>query len=172
MASRRQKPWKQPHGVAKGVGSVVAKLSLGPQYLELQVANAWRDAVGDSIARRSSAGKLDRGTLHVTVESPAWTTELRFIEKDIVLRVNERFALYAPMGPKAPVKRLSLHVGALPAPPPKPVKAPPIPPATHEQRREVEARLKEIEDPEVRAAAREMLLRAVASDAAVAARSR
>lgn len=172
MASRRQKPWKQPHGVAKGVGSVVAKLSLGPQYLELQVANAWRDAVGDSIARRSSAGKLDRGTLHVVVESPAWTTELRFIEKDIVQRVNERFAIYAPMGPKAPVKRLFLQVGALPAPPPKPVKPLPLPPATAEQRREVEARLQGIEDPDVRTAAREMLLRAMASDAAVAARSR
>ena len=172
MASRRQKPWKQPNAVAKGVGSVVAKLSLGPQYLELQVANAWRDAVGESIARRSSAGKLDRGTLHVIVESPAWTTELRFIEKDIVQRVNERFALYAPMGPKAPVKRLALNIGALPAPPPKPVKPPPLPPATPEQRRDVEARLKGIEDPEVRAAAREMLLRALASDAAFAARRR
>lgn len=172
MASRRQKPWKQPTGVAKGVGSVVAKLSLGAEYLELQVANAWRDAVGDSIARRSAAGKLDRGTLHVVVESPSWKTELGFMEKDIVGQVNQRFAVYAPMGPKAPVKRLHLHVGALPAPPPKPVKAAPLPPATPEQRREVEARLQGIEDPDVRAAAREMLLRAVASDAVAAARKR
>ena len=103
--ARRKKPWKQPKSAAEGVGSVLAKLELGPKLLDLRVRRAWTSAVGESIARRSEATLFERGVLHVTVESPTWKNELVFIEKDVVARVNERFAAEVPNGPKTPSAR-------------------------------------------------------------------
>lgn len=155
-------------GVSKGVGSVLQKLSLAGRLVEMRVLEAWAEAVGDSIARRSVATALDRGTLHVTVENPTWKNELVFIEKDIVQRVNERLAETTPPGSaRNPVRRLRLHVGAVEAPVRRTVKVrPESPPPTVDMVREVERRIADLEDPDVREAARRLLLRSLAQDAA------
>ena len=168
MARRSRKPWKPPVGVSKGVGSVLQKLSLGGRLVEMRVLEAWADAVGDSIARRSVATALDRGTLHVTVENPTWKNELVYIEKDIVKRVNERILETTPPGStRNPVRNLRLHVGAVEAPVRRAVRPRPDapPPPTADMEREVERRIADLEDPDVREAARRLLLRSLAQDA-------
>lgn len=160
VARRSQKPWKQARAVGTAVESVLGKLELRAELIELNVRNAWTDAVGESIARRSAATKLAQGTLVVTVESPTWKNELTFIEADIIKRVNECFQKRLPgSSAKTPVKKLRLQVGALPPPPKKKEPPPPgLPPATAKDEEDVERRLEGVTDPEVRAAARAMLL--------------
>ncbi len=158
--ARKKKPWKQPKSAAEGVGSVLAKLELGPRLLDLRVRKAWREAVGESIARRSEATEFERGTLHVTVESPTWKNELLFISKDVIQRVNERFAEDTPGAPKNPVRALKLSVGSVAPPPPKPKPIPPPAPPSLEDAREVEKRVEAITDPDLKDAARRLLLKA------------
>ena len=157
---------KPPKESATEVWSVLKKLDLNEptweltgKLRELNACKAWVDAVGDSIARRSAATTLARGTLHVVVESPAWKNELHYIEQDILRRVNARYHELLPKDPAGdPVKRLRMTIGALPAPPPKePAKAK-LPPPTESEQREVDERLANVTDPEVRAAARRFLL--------------
>lgn len=148
------------------VWSMLKKLELGEEtweltakLRELNACRAWFESVGDSIARRSAATSLSRGTLHVVVESTTWRTELRFIENDIVTRVNARYRELLPKDPQGtPVKRLSLSVGALPAPPKPPPPKQKLPPATDEEIEAVDARLADVKDPDVREAARTFLL--------------
>ncbi len=154
----RGKPWKPPQAVSVGVGGVLAKLELEARRVELNACEAWTDSVGESIARRSAAVRLARGTLFVTVESPAWVHELHFIEREIVERLNRRFRERQPAGPPEPVKRLRLQLGTLPAPRPPPPAKPVRRPPTPEERRATDARLEGVRDPELREAARRLLL--------------
>lgn len=142
---------------------MLAKLELGPKLLDLRVRAAWGAAVGDSIARRSEATLFERGTLYVTVESPTWKNELVFIAKEVIERVNNRFGQDVPSASSNPVQNLKLQVGAVPPPKPKPKpkpEPPPPPPNLHEAR-DVEKRIASITDPDLKDAARSLLLKAV-----------
>lgn len=164
MKPRHKKPWKQPVAVTAGVTSVLRKMELNGKLLELKVREAWRDAVGESIARRSAPSELERGTLHLTVESPTWMNELHFIEKEILERVNAKYRELTPGATDTPVKRIKMHRGVLPPLPPRPVKKESKPVATLEEIRGVEERLREVQDPDLRDAARKMLLKTVVAD--------
>ena len=167
-----KKPMRPVKASSTEVWSMLKKLELSePMYdltnklRELNASRAWRESVGDSIPRRSAATTLFRGTLRVVVEAPAWRTELRFIEADIVRRVNERYKELLPNDPVGPpVKRLDLVVGALPAPPPPEPPKQKLRPATASEAEQVEARLREVSDPDVRSAARSFLLAALRAE--------
>lgn len=167
-----KKPMRPVKASSTEVWSLLKKLELSePMYdltnklRELNACRAWVESVGDSIARRSAAITLARGTLRVVVEAPAWRTELRFIEADIVRRVNERYKELLPNDPLGPpVKRLELVVGALPAPPPPEPPKQKLRPATASEAEQVEARLADVKDPDVRSAARTFLLAALRAE--------
>jgi hypothetical protein len=147
-----------------GLGSVLKKLELDGKLVELRVKAAWRDAVGDGIARRAVPTELERSTLHLTVESPAWENELRFVEKDVLFRVNQRYRELTPGSGLSPVKQLKMHRGVLPPLPPRPKPPEDAPVPTDDERRRVEARLTAVQDPELREAARELLLQTLIAD--------
>lgn len=166
--------FRPPKASSTEVWSLLKKLDLGePLYeltgklRELNVCRAWRESVGESIARRSAATSLARGVLHVVVEAPAWRNELVFIEAEIVQRVNERYKELLPNDPVGPpVRKLRLSVGALPAPPrPEPPREK-LPAATAAETRDVEARLADVKDPDVREAARKFLLASLRAERA------
>ena len=108
-----------------------------------------------------------RGVLNVVVEAPAWRNELVFIEAEIVRRVNARYKELLPNDPVGPpVKKLRLSVGALPAPPAPPPPKEKLRAATDVEARDVDARLAEVKDPEVRDAARKFLLASLRAERA------
>lgn len=166
--------FRPPKASSTEVWSLLKKLELSePLYdlthklRELNACRAWRESVGESIARRSAATALGRGVLNVVVEAPAWRNELVFIEAEIVRRVNERYKVLLPNDPVGPpVRKLRLSVGALPAPPqPEPPREK-LPPATASEARDVETRLAAVKDPDVRDAARSFLLAALRAERA------
>ena len=52
------------------------------------VRGAWQRAVGEKVAERSEAARLDKGVLRVTVSSASWSTELRFLKDEIMEKMN------------------------------------------------------------------------------------
>lgn len=107
--------------------------------------STWRDAVGPRIADRTRVGSLVRGALTIYAASSTWANELTFLTTDILARLRAagvdvhtlKFRLKdlgAPPGPRTAASRA----------PQAPVKAP-LPPA-------LEARLAQVDDPELRAA--------------------
>jgi len=66
------------------------KLELGGALDQYQVARAWEEVVGDSVARRSKVDQLTPdGTLFIQVENPTWRTELHYMHDDLVNRLGE-----------------------------------------------------------------------------------
>jgi predicted nucleic acid-binding Zn ribbon protein len=68
--------------------SVLSKLGLDQRFKEQQVLNLWPTVVGEELAARTKATKVDRGVLHVHVDHGAWMQELHFIEKDLLRKLR------------------------------------------------------------------------------------
>ncbi len=50
----------------------------------------WADAVGTNVARHARPLRFEAGTLTVLVDSPAWHHQLRFLEAEILAKLNAR----------------------------------------------------------------------------------
>ncbi|UCG53228.1 MAG: DUF721 domain-containing protein [Candidatus Latescibacterota bacterium] len=50
----------------------------------------WAEVVGEEIAARTRAVRIDKGTLYVNVDHSAWTHELHFMEKEILKRLRDK----------------------------------------------------------------------------------
>jgi len=48
----------------------------------------WDEIVGDGLAAHARPRSLRRGTLVIAVADPAWATQLRFLEADLVARIR------------------------------------------------------------------------------------
>ena len=47
------------------------------------VFGLWHELVGDQVASHVTPLKLDRGRLLIEVDDPAWSTHMKFLERDI-----------------------------------------------------------------------------------------
>ena len=50
---------------------------------------SWPDMVGESVAQHTRPRSLRDGTLVVSVDEPAWATQLRWLEADLLARLAE-----------------------------------------------------------------------------------
>ncbi len=59
--------------------------SLGSPNLDAVsgVFGLWHELVGDQVAQYVTPVKLDRGRLVIEVDDPAWSTHMKFLERDI-----------------------------------------------------------------------------------------
>jgi hypothetical protein len=67
------------------------------------LAAAWREAVGQDVARRTRPGKYRDGTLQVLTAGSAWSHQLTFLAPAIIERLRER-------APGVPLQRLRFIV--------------------------------------------------------------
>ena len=64
--------------------------SLGSPNLDTVsgVFGLWNDLVGDQVAKHVTPIKLDRGRLLIEVDDPAWSTHMKFLERDICTQLS------------------------------------------------------------------------------------
>ena len=64
--------------------------SLGSPNLDTVsgVFGLWNDLVGDQVAQHVMPIKLDRGRLLIEVDDPAWSTHMKFLERDICTQLS------------------------------------------------------------------------------------
>jgi hypothetical protein len=121
-----------------------------------RLASAFRKAVGAVIAQHAQPRRLQRGVLHVAVDSPVWLQELTFLRAELAAKVSRVFG--------EEVREMKLRLARRPLMPldtEHPPPSPPTPPAelTPEARAEVERATADLEgDPELR----EAVMRAMA----------
>ena len=149
MGNRRPRPSGGPPAAASRITSPqrVGSLLGGVQREAARAAgvgpvdrDTWRLVVGDRIANRTMADRLQGDVLEVRVASSVWAQELSLLSADIIARLRER---------RIRVTRIRFRVGEIPAldaaepmaPPPAPV---PIPD-------ELQARLSALDDPDLAA---------------------
>jgi hypothetical protein len=74
------------------IGTVMKEFGLGERLREEEVLAAWRETVGEFIARHSSPSRLINGVLQVRVLQPSMLYELdRTMRPEIVRKLKLRF---------------------------------------------------------------------------------
>ena len=88
-------PWHplpgDPSSDPTAVGDVVERLVRGWGAASASTTRTvfadWEEIVGGPLAARSRPRSLRRGRLVVAVSDPAWATQLRFLEAELVARI-------------------------------------------------------------------------------------
>ena len=89
-----EEPFPKDTAAAVGglVESVLGKLGLKTRIREEEIKAAWKDVVGDFLARHSAPAALENGTLVVHVLQPTVHFELeRVWKRKLLLKLQERF---------------------------------------------------------------------------------
>ncbi|MGA0878268.1 MAG: DciA family protein [Ilumatobacteraceae bacterium] len=92
----------EPVPLSRGLDRLLKSLRGGDRRTTATVFSRWADLVGEPVCHHVRPLKLDTGVLIVEVDDPAWATQLKFLEADLLRRLN---------GPdQAPVDRLEIRV--------------------------------------------------------------
>ena len=93
---RRRRPRNpEPQTAASLVAHVVARIGGDDRGLEQRVSLAWKEAVGESLARRARPGAVRGKTLYVRVESSSLAHELTLLKRQVLERLGR--ALGGPL---------------------------------------------------------------------------
>ena len=87
MSPKHYKPLREDPGPRR-IGDSIEQLRPGSTALST-LAERWSEVVGEALAAHVRPTKLAGGTLVIAVDDPAWATQLRFLETDLVARCNE-----------------------------------------------------------------------------------
>jgi len=79
------------------LGSVLKKLlrdlHIEKKVYQNQALLVWNEVVGEKISKISHAESVENGILFVHVENPSWRTELSYLKRDIINRLNNRIGM-------------------------------------------------------------------------------
>jgi predicted nucleic acid-binding Zn ribbon protein len=77
-----------PVSVGDAAAMVGQELGLAEPLVFTRLVDAWADLVGDAIAAHSRVRAVRNGVIEVVVDSPAWASEFRYLESDLVARAS------------------------------------------------------------------------------------
>lgn len=78
-----------PERVGATLEHLVRHLGWGPRTRAVGVIADWERIVGPEVAAHARAVASEGGTLVVAVDDPAWATQLRWLEADLLRRLAE-----------------------------------------------------------------------------------
>jgi predicted nucleic acid-binding Zn ribbon protein len=76
---------KGPQQLSQALRQLIALRGYARPRGDAQLQNAWRDAVGQPIAKQTRAVAIRRGVLHVSVSNSALLSELNGFHKQLLL---------------------------------------------------------------------------------------
>jgi predicted nucleic acid-binding Zn ribbon protein len=71
------------------MGELFAHLGIQDTVRQYNVLNAWAEVVGEQIARVTTAQKIERGVLIISVATAPWRAELVMRRPEIIKRLND-----------------------------------------------------------------------------------
>jgi predicted nucleic acid-binding Zn ribbon protein len=77
-----------PRPVGASLDRVAASLGVPLASTLSTVFASWPELVGESVAQHSRPRSLNAGVLVVAVDEPAWATQLRWLEADLLTRLE------------------------------------------------------------------------------------
>jgi len=82
---------REPRPVREALEEVSRELGLDPEHLGRIVAR-WPEMVGEVVAEHAQPRSLRDGVLTVAVDAPAWATQLRYLEAELLARAEREVA--------------------------------------------------------------------------------
>lgn len=77
-----------PRPLSDGLDALLRALRGGERRTTATVFGRWSELVGEQIAAHARPLKLEQGRLFVEVDEPAWATQLRFLETELLERLR------------------------------------------------------------------------------------
>jgi predicted nucleic acid-binding Zn ribbon protein len=132
---------RRPTQAGSVLSGALPNIALGPRLMEYRIKRGWANMVGAALARRTEPTRLIHGTLHCTVSSSSWMTELNYQKELIMEKIN------TALGEKA-VSAILFKPGEIR---PRKTAPPPAPPAKGRLGKEfIDKTASKIEDPALR----------------------
>ncbi|MFQ5797353.1 MAG: DUF721 domain-containing protein [Bacteroidota bacterium] len=78
----------KPESVAAIIQRLIDDLGLKKRYDQERIVQQWSEIVGERIARRAEAMRIENGKLYVNVDRPTWRNELILRKRDILKQIN------------------------------------------------------------------------------------
>ena len=78
-----------PRPVGQSLDRVASSLGVPKASSIAGVFARWSELVGESVAAHTTPRRLRDGVLSITVDEPIWATQLRFLEADLLTRLEE-----------------------------------------------------------------------------------
>ena len=78
----------EPVSIGDAAALVGDELGLAEPRSFTRLVDAWNDVVGDAVAQHSRPRGVRNGVLDIAVDAPAWATQLRYLEADLVDRAS------------------------------------------------------------------------------------
>lgn len=122
MPSKRSSK-KYPSHIGSILTGSFSSLDLKKRLREYRIKKAWSEIVGENISKKARPARLRGKTLHVTVTSSPWMSELRFLKHDIISKINDNLGEGAEEGGKGAggtVTEIVFKTGKIEEPPPPP----------------------------------------------------
>jgi len=76
--------------VGKSLERLLAEAGLDRPLRGWLAIDAWPEVVGEAVARRARATGFEDGRLIVEVDSPAWVSQIGFLKRDYIVKINQR----------------------------------------------------------------------------------
>ncbi len=80
----------RPKEISTILRNIFPHVDLTNKLKEYAIKKSWARTVGENIARRARPRRLIDRTLHLTVSSSPWMTELKYLKGDLIAKVNKR----------------------------------------------------------------------------------
>jgi predicted nucleic acid-binding Zn ribbon protein len=79
---------KGPESLGGVLQNLLRNLGLEKRIKEQELILNWDKIVGEKIAEKTKPFKIEGNKFFVRVESPSWRTELFYLKKDIIEKLN------------------------------------------------------------------------------------
>ncbi len=80
---------KDPSSLSHVLGRVLRQMKVSDQASAMGIFGHWRLIVGDAVADHAVPKKLEKRKLTVEVDDPAWATQLKFLESQLLTTLRE-----------------------------------------------------------------------------------
>ena len=82
-------PGKPPRALNEVLGKVLRRMRVSDQSSAIGLFSGWRQIVGDTIADHVAPKRLENRVLVVEVDDPAWATQLKFLESQLIATLRD-----------------------------------------------------------------------------------
>ena len=88
-ASDDYKPLRDPIPLSEHLNTAIRRINMGDTQAVGGLFGRWRELVGDPIADNVTPVRLDDKRLVVEVSEPAWATQFKFLEEQVIHTLRE-----------------------------------------------------------------------------------
>ncbi len=82
--SRNSSANRAPRQLGEVLNKVLQRMKVSDSSSSMGLFSQWRDIVGDTIADHVTPKRLEKRVLTVEVDDPAWATQLKFLEAQLL----------------------------------------------------------------------------------------